>query len=47
MRVLNAFIVVSGLTSMFVGIALMSALFTSVIQSTLHTRYSPTTFVES
>jgi hypothetical protein len=47
MRVLNFFIVVSGLTTMFAGIALMSALFTSVLQSSLHSRASPTTFVQN
>jgi hypothetical protein len=47
MRVLNFFIVVSGLTTMFGGIALMSVLFTSVLQSSLHSRPLPTTLVQN
>jgi hypothetical protein len=47
MRVLNFFVVVSGLTTFFAGIALMSALFTSVLQSSLQSRPSPTTFLQN
>jgi hypothetical protein len=47
MRVLNFFIVVSGLTTIFAGIALISILFTSVLQSSLQSRPLPTTFVQN
>jgi hypothetical protein len=41
MRVLNFFIVVSGLTTIFGGIALMSVLLTSVLQSSFHYHSRP------
>jgi hypothetical protein len=47
MRVLNFFIAVSGLTTIFAGIAVMSALYTSVLQSTLQSRPAVTTSMQN
>ncbi len=47
MRVLNFVMVVSGFTTIFAGVAVISILFTSVLQSSLQSRPAPTQFVQN
>jgi hypothetical protein len=47
MRVLNFLMVVSGFTTIFAGIALISILFTSVLQSSLQSRPTPPPLVQN